>query len=372
MNPTLEPTRSASALRHSPLVFAGSDPFAADEVRRTLQARTGDPDLACRVIRALEPGERAVVSAAFRADGPVVAHLVTPRALGRAEPSPVEVRVHDVVPEPDRSAYVDLVATALDRIEGADVAKVVRGRCLEGHSSPALSPAEVTATLLDRRPGRYVFSLPLDDRPEAPWLVGASPELLVRRRGVEIASTPLAGSVPRSPDPDEDSRRAAALADSAKDLAEHAFVVDHIAAALGPACEWLEVPAAPEVLATDSMWHLASPIRGRLRAPEDLTAPDLAQLLPPPPAVGGVPTPEATDLIDELEGPGLRGPFGGFVGWMDGDGDGELAVTIRAGVLDGERLRLFAGAGIVAGSDPLAEADETAAKLSTMTRAGGL
>lgn len=372
MNPTLEPTRSAAALRHSPLVFAGSDPFAADEVRRTLHGRTGDPDLASRVLAALDPGERAVVSAAFRADGPVVAHLVAPRALRQVEPPAVEVRVHEVVPDPARSTYIGLVAAALDRIEGEDVAKVVLGRCLEVHSSPALLPGEVTATLLSRRPGRYVFCLPLDDHADAPWLVGASPELLIRRRGAELASTPLAGSVPRSPDPEEDSRRAAALAESAKDLAEHAFVVDHIAAALAPVCDRLEVPAAPEVLATDSMWHLASPIHGRLRAPEDLTALDLAQLLHPTPAVGGVPTPSATDLIDELEGPGLRGPFGGFVGWMDGHGDGELAVTIRAGVLDGERLRLFAGAGIVAGSDPLAEADETAAKLSTMTRAVGL
>lgn len=372
MNPTLQPTPAAPALRHAPLVFAGSDPFSADEVRRTLHARTGEPGLAARVLDALRPGERAVVSAAFRTSGPAVAHLVTPRPLGPSEPTAPRARAHDVAAEPTPDEYRILVATALDRIASGDVEKVVLGRCLEVRSSPALSPAEVAATLLAHRPGAHVFCLPLDDTAEAPWLVGASPELLIRRRGAEVSSTPLAGSTPRSPDPDEDARRAADLAASAKDLAEHAFVVNHIATALARVCVRLDVPTAPEVLATDSMWHLASPIRGRLASSGDLTALDLAQLLHPTPAVGGVPTAAATGLIDRLEGPGLRGPFGGFVGWMDEHGDGELAVTIRAGVLEGERLRLFAGAGIVDGSDPRAEVDETAAKLSTMTRAVGL
>ncbi|MFO6451387.1 MULTISPECIES: isochorismate synthase MenF [unclassified Aeromicrobium] len=372
MNPTLQPTLTAPALRHSPLVFAGSDPFAADEVRRTLHARNDDAGLATHVRAALQPGERAVLSAAFRRGGPVVAHLVTPRTLRHAEPVAPRARVHDVVAEPTAEGYRVLVASALDRIASGDVAKVVLGRCLEVCSSPALSPGEITSALLTGRPGPYVFCLPLDDAPDAPWLVGASPELLVRRRGAEISSTPLAGSVPRSSDPDEDSRRASALADSTKDLAEHAFVVRHIAEALAPVCDRLEVPDRPEVIATDSMWHLASPLRGRLAEPGEHTALDLGRLLHPTPAVGGVPTEAATGLIDRLEGPGLRGPFGGFVGWMDGRGDGELAVTIRAGVLAGERLRLFAGAGIVDGSDPRAEAEETAAKLGTMSRAVGL
>jgi len=370
VNPSLT-TLVPTALR-SPVVFAGGDPFAADEVRRTLRWRSGDQDWTSDVVSEVGTGERALVCVPFAAGGDAVAHVVTPRELASPPVPPARERVHDVVEVPEREAYVKNVRAALDRIADGVVEKVVLGRCLEVCSTPALTPHEVTAGLLARRPGRYVFSLPLDEREDAPWLVGASPELLLRRSGDEVSSTPLAGSAPRSDDPVEDARRAEALRASAKDLAEHAFVVDRIAAALGPVCSSLEVPDRPELLGTDAMWHLASPIRGRLAAPHDLTALDLAALLHPTPAVGGVPVADAVRLIEELEGPGLRGPFGGFVGWVDEHGDGELAVTIRAGVLDGERLRLFAGAGIVAESDPESEADETAAKLVTMSRAVGL
>ncbi len=354
------------------LVFSGDDSFSADEVRRTLHGRTGDRDWACRVMSAIEPGERALISASFSADGPAVAHLVTALPLELAEHLQIDDRVHEVVAVPDRDVYARLVGTALARIAGGDVSKVVLGRCLDVRSTPPLAPDDVITNLLIGRPGRYVFSLPLEEFPDGPWLVGASPELLVRRQGAVVTSTPLAGSAPRSHDPVEDARRAADLQDSTKDLAEHAFVVDHIAAILEPFCSGLRVPATPELLSTDSMWHLASPIRGHLAEPADVTALDLARLLHPTPAVGGVPTDAAIELIDELEGHQLRGPLGGFVGWMDEHGDGELAIAIRAGVLDGERFRLFAGAGIVAGSDPLAETDETAAKLTTMTRVVGL
>ncbi len=372
MTTALDSSITPATAGPAPLMFTGSEGFAAAGPRRTISGRTDDAAWACDVVRQLEPGERAVVSTSFSPDGLAIAHLVRPRPLpdpGRAHPT---TRSHAVTAVPSPGDYGDLVRTALDRIDAGEVDKVVLGRCLDIRSRPALTSREVTASLLARRAGRYVFSVPLTDDPEGPSLVGASPELLVRRRGAAVSSTPLAGSTPRSPDPTEDAARAAALHRSAKDLAEHAFVVHHIADALRPVCDSLQVPASPELVATDTMWHLASPIHGRLAEPCDLTALDLALLLHPTPAVGGVPTARSLDLIDDLEGSHLRGPIGGFVGWVDDRGDGELAVAIRAGVLDGDRLRLFAGAGIVAGSEPDAEVAETGAKLATMTRAVGL
>ena len=205
-----------------------------------------------------------------------------------------------------------------------------------------------------------------------PILVGASPELLVRREGLEISCTPLAGSVPRAADPEEDARRAAGLQQSGKDLAEHAFVVEAIVHALKEVCVEIEYPATPELMSTDTVWHLATPIHARLADTADgPSALRLAQLLHPTPAVGGVPTAAANAVIADLEGD-LRDWFAGCVGWVDGNGDGEFAITIRAAVMDGPRLRLFAGAGIVAGSDPASEVRETGAKLATMARVTGL
>ena len=116
----------------------------------------------------------------------------------------------------------------------------------------------------------------------------------------------------------------------------------------------------------------AATIRARLTAgAEGPSALRLAQLLHPTPAVGGVPTAAASEVIADLEGD-LRDWFAGCVGWVDAEGNGEFAITIRAAVIDGPRLRLFAGAGIVAGSDPALEVRETGAKLATMARVTGL
>jgi isochorismate synthase len=227
--------------------------------------------------------------------------------------------------------------------------------------------------LLVTRPGRYVFSVPLTESPDdGPLLLGASPELLVSRTGDLISCTPLAGSVPRAADPEEDARRAAGLRASEKDLAEHAFVVDAIVHALKEVCVDVEPAAAPTLISTDTLWHLASPITARLEdTASGPSALRLAQMLHPTPAVGGVPAAAAAEAIADLEGD-LRDYFAGCVGWVDGAGDGVFAITIRAAVIDGSRLRLFAGAGIVAGSDPDLEVVETGAKLATMMRVTGL
>lgn len=364
-----EPTTLASG--RTPLVFTGDDGFTAAELRGTGITEHTDSRWADRVVAGLWPGERALVSLAFAPGGRGVAHRVLP-VDEASDPVGVAVPRRSATSEsPTADRYADLVRTALRRIAAGDLQKVVLGRGLEVVSDPPLQADAVLERLLDARPGRHVFGMPLSASTGGPYLLGASPELLVRRRGSYVASTPLAGSVPRVPDLDEDRARGEALQDSAKDLAEHAHVVEAIVRTLEGCCVEVDAPTAPELVATDTLWHLATPIRARLTPGSCLSALHLAQLLHPTPAVGGVPTGPALATIDEMEGD-LRGHLTGAVGHVDVHGDGEFAVTIRAGVLDRDRLSLFAGAGIVAGSDPDAEVRETAAKLATLARVIGV
>jgi isochorismate synthase len=367
-----------AALAARPMLFAsGEQAYVAAAVRRTSEVPDGaDPAWADQVVAELEPGERALCALSFAAGAPGLAHFVTgaEHALQRPDTDTSVERTYEVTEFPTPDEYAAMVATALERIASGHLHKVVLGRCLDVVSTPPLVPAEIIDRLLTTRPGRYVFSVPLEcpTDGEGQILVGASPELLVRREGAVISCTPLAGSVPRSTDPAEDARRAGELQQSAKDLAEHAFVVEAIVHALKDVCVEIEYPATPELLSTDTVWHLATPIHARLADPVDgPSALRLAQLLHPTPAVGGVPTAAANAVIADLEGD-LRDWFAGCVGWVDRYGDGEFAITIRAAVMDGPRLRLFAGAGIVAGSDPASEVRETGAKLATMARVTGL
>lgn len=365
-----------AALPQRPLLFAsGAQAYVADEVLETLTTPDGsDTAWADRVVAGLAPGQRALGALSFAAGAPGIFHRVVGGERALVGPTGVRTgRTYRVAEFPTAEKYAEMVASALEQIATGALHKVVLGRCLDVVSDPPLVAGEVIDRLLATRPGRYVFSVPLQE-PEAPGplLLGASPELLVRREGDLITCTPLAGSAPRSDDADEDAARAAGLLASAKDLAEHAFVVDAIVHALKDVCVEVESPAGPELMATDTVWHLASPIRARLAAGLDgPSALRLAQMLHPTPAVGGVPTEAANATIAALEGD-LRDYFAGCVGWVDGNGDGEFAVTIRSAVIDGDRLRLFAGAGIVAGSDPALEVIETGAKLATMGRVTGL
>lgn len=372
-----------AALTARPLLFAsGEQAYVAATILGTSQTPDGaSPDWADDVVAGLGVGERALCALSFAAGAPGLAHRVigSEHPLQRPEQDSSVERRYEVTEFPTADEYAGMVEAALAKIADGSLHKVVLGRCLDVVSDPPLVPAEIIDRLLTTRPGRYVFAVPLVPGTEeghapadGPILVGASPELLVRREGGEISCTPLAGSVPRSADPDEDARRAAGLQQSGKDLAEHAFVVEAIVHALKEVCVEIEYPATPELMSTDTVWHLATPIHARLADPADgPSALRLAQLLHPTPAVGGVPTAAANEVIADLEGD-LRDWFAGCVGWVDGNGDGEFAITIRAAVMDGPRLRLFAGAGIVAGSDPASEVRETGAKLATMARVTGL
>lgn len=370
------------------LVFADADTGFSGRIAASWHTdRSDDPGWVADVVGSLRPGERAVCAFSFEDDQPAVAHHLTelrpiPGGIAglrdqlavAAAASPTEPRTHRVSEHPSAQDYAAAVTDALDRIDGGTLAKVVLGRGLEVACDPSVPAAEMLYRLaggVDGTPaGRYLYAVPVT--PDE-LLLGASPELLVRRRGNRVDAMPLAGSLPRSV---ATSRAAATehLLSSGKDLAEHAHVVQDLVQRLSEVCHDVRAEA-PEVIGTDSMWHLGTRISAT-PAPRSLTDPAasalaLARLVHPTPAVGGVPLTAALATVVELEA-APRGWFAGAVGWVDADGDGEFALTLRSGLLAGPRLRLWAGAGIVAGSDVATEVRETAAKLTTMTRAVGL
>jgi isochorismate synthase len=261
-----------------------------------------------------------------------------------------------LTPVPTPEVYRAAVAEAVERIGRAELRKVVLARTIEVDAGRPLDPKTLAHRLRAVDPDAYVFAAPTDDG----VIVGASPELLVSRRGREVRSNPLAGSAPRSGDPEEDRASAEALAASTKDQEEHVIVVEAVAEILAPFCEELTWDPEPVLRETPNVWHLSTSFQGILRDPAP-TAVDLVAALHPTPAIAGTPTDAALAVIEELE-PFDRGRYAGPVGWVDANGDGEWAIALRCAELRGDRAILFAGAGIVAGSDPSLELDETERK----------
>ncbi|MGR6924532.1 isochorismate synthase [[Actinomadura] parvosata] len=273
-----------------------------------------------------------------------------------------------IVPKPSEDDFIKTVRLARDRLAAGEADKVVLARALTLTTATA-RPIRLTDLLvhLGGR-GRHTFAVPLG---RGSTLVGASPELLISRHGRTVTTKPLAGSAPRQPDPVQDQETGRQLLASPKDGREHRLVVDSVAAALAPYCANVHIPQQPELQPTPTMWHLGTTITATLADPA-ITSLHLAAALHPTPAVCGTPTSAARALITELEGgSGIeRGWYAGLVGWQDAAGDGEWAIALRCAVMDGpRRLRLWAGAGVVADSDPAAELAETNAKLATMLHA---
>ncbi|MFK5582580.1 isochorismate synthase [Serinicoccus sp. LYQ131] len=271
-----------------------------------------------------------------------------------------------------------VVAGAVLRIERGEVDKVVLARdvAVRHRDGRSVRLAPVLERLEKRYAATWTFAVD--------GLVGATPEMLVRLQGGTARSRVLAGTIRRAgrasaPAPDEapgsspehpvDPRLR--LVRSAKDLDEHAFAVRSVAEALAPHCAELVVPEAPYVLELPDVYHLASDLTGTMRS--GATSLRLAAALHPSAAVCGTPTGAAAAVIAELEGMD-RGRYAGPVGWMDGCGDGDWGIALRCGELSPDRraMRLFAGGGIVAASDPDAELAETEVKLTAMRHALGL
>jgi isochorismate synthase len=336
------------------------------------------PERVAAVLGADRAADRAAAGAANRVAAGAIgfdgaAHLIVPAAAtwsGPLEPGAATPRGGwRVRPVPAPEDYRKAVRRAVEIFEGAaddpdGLRKVVLARTLELDGDEPFDLRDLLRPLAGRD---LSFAAPL---PGGRTLIGASPELLVSRRGRTVLSNPLAGSAARSADPAEDRRRAEDLTASAKDLYEHRLVVEAVADALQPYCARLEVPYTPELTSTETMWHLSTRVTGVLRDPGTPVL-ALAAALHPTPAVCGTPRAEARRVIEELE-PFDRGAYTGLVGWTDAAGDGEWAVTIRCAEVAERTLRLFAGAGIVPGSDPEHELAETSAKFRTMLLALGV
>lgn len=280
-------------------------------------------------------------------------------------------RVRTVQARPARADYLAAVATLTERMRAGALDKAVLGRTLELACEACPPPEVLLRRLVAQNPGALCFAVRTCDAAGQPrHFLGASPELLVARAGRRFTAQPLAGSIPRSADTAEDVRRAAALLRSPKDRHEHAFVVRAVGDALAPLARRIELASGPELVATPDLWHLGTRIRGEL-ADARTTAVDLLCALHPTPAVGGTPRTTAMAQVRALEGFD-RGLFAGAVGYCEGNGDGQWAVSIRCIERSDTHLRLFAGAGVVAGSEPQREYAETGAKLRTGLRVLGL
>jgi salicylate biosynthesis isochorismate synthase/menaquinone-specific isochorismate synthase len=266
----------------------------------------------------------------------------------------------EVEPALPEERWLAAVADAGRRLRAGEAEKVVLAREVVARGDGVVAAGGVVRALRGAYPACFTY---LVTGADGTAFAGASPELLVRRSGLTATCEPMAGSVARGQDDEEDEMLATRMVESAKDEAEHRVTAEAVAAALRPLCTSVE-RRGPEVVRFTNIQHLATTVRARLREP----APNLLELaaaLHPTPAVNGMPPPAACRLIAELEGM-ERGWYAGAVGWLDGRGDGELAVAIRCGLLWQDGARLYAGVGVMPGSDPRLELRETELKLKAL------
>ncbi|WEV34622.1 isochorismate synthase [Mycolicibacterium fortuitum subsp. fortuitum] len=349
-------------------VLAGPDGVVLAEGMRTGFADIADAQAALRsgtpIVLGALPFNPAAAAALYEPD---TVRFTESLPDWTASPPPAVV---DRQTLPPGSVHRERVAEAIRQLRDplVPIDKVVLARALRLTASSAWDVRSVLRRLADADPAATVYLAdltPAGGTYTGTALVGASPELLVAREGEMVICRPFAGSAPRSDDPAVDAANATALAASAKNRHEHQLVVDVMRQALEPLCVDLQIADEPELHGTDALWHLSTPVVGRLRE-KRTTAIDLALALHPTPAVGGVPADRAAALIGELEGD--RGFYAGAVGWCDSSGDGRWVVSIRCAVLSADRYTALAsaGGGIVAESDPDDEVDETTTKFRTI------
>jgi menaquinone-specific isochorismate synthase len=257
--------------------------------------------------------------------------------------------------------YLIAVAAVCDAVRNGEITKAVIARDILVESSQPIAVNALLRRLKASFGSSYRYSID--------GLVGASPELLVARQGDVVTSHPLAGTAPRTGNPTTDDQLAQQLRASAKNQIEHRVVIDMVHDTLLPWCSYLDWQPEPDVVAVANVQHLGTLIEGRLSQPIPHVL-QLVEALSPTPALGGFPRDAALRLIAQHEGM-QRGRYGGAVGWCDRDGNGTWAVAIRCAELSSDRrtARLFAGGGIVADSEPLAELAETQAKFQAMLSA---
>jgi len=252
----------------------------------------------------------------------------------------------------DRPGYVRAVDAALVHLRAGELSKVVLARSMVGQLPDGADLRVLLAELATGYPDTWTFAVD--------GLIGSSPETLVTASRGSVTARVLAGSAPRGADPSADQDSAAALATSSKDLDEHQFALRSLLASLAPHARNVTSSEQPFTLKLPNLWHLASDVEGDLT--DGSSSLDLLSALHPTAAVAGTPTGKALALIAELE-PFDRGRYAGPVGWVGADGDGEWAIALRSAQVDDDgTITAYAGAGIVADSDPDKELAETRMK----------
>jgi menaquinone-specific isochorismate synthase len=271
--------------------------------------------------------------------------------------APCDIRWHDG--SLSGLEWEQVVGEAVRRITLSDeLRKVVLARDVYASADCAIDARVLLRRLAARYPGCYTFAVD--------GLVGATPELLISKDSWEVGSLVLAGTVPRGATQAEDRELASALLGSAKENEEHEYAAASLRDTLAPLCAAMYVTPRPELIRLPNVQHLGTRVRGTLAAQR--SALTLVAAVHPTAAVGGTPTDAAVEVIRELESMD-RERYAGPVGWVDADGNGEWGIALRCAQLDRDKARLFAGCGIVAGSDPAAELAETESKLRPMRNA---
>jgi isochorismate synthase len=345
----------ADATSPVPRLFGGSA-FAPGAARHTPWDSFGDGFLLLPTWT-YHAGERAWLSLALCApNGPDAPEILDAfdaiwdsleRPIG-VIPSPVSVRRID---EADRQTWSRQVEDIRQRIQNGDFEKVVAARHCVVELETGAGSLDVLKRLEERFPGCTRFALWRGDSA----FLGATPELLISRRGPSVLSEALAGSTAHGD--------AARMMASSKEREEHQLVVRAILRALEPYCESLRSAPEPSIRELPNLLHMQTPIEGRLREPTHILS--LVRALHPTPAVGGVPTEGAIRWIVEHEAL-ERGWYSAPVGWADAAGDGEFVVALRSGLLHDGKAWVYAGAGIMADSDPDAEYTETELKMQAL------
>ncbi|MGZ5412865.1 MAG: isochorismate synthase [Solirubrobacterales bacterium] len=349
-------------------VWTGGFAFAPDGGREPQWSSLPPALMVLPELSLLREGERCFVTVnavlgAGEELGDVVARVerrvagLRERAIGPLDPEPTG-RIEIRSPHPP-GRYEELVAEARRRIAAGGIEKAVLARELLVEAPAAHDPAPLYGALRELFPSCFCFCC---GTPQAAF-IGASPELLIRRRGPVAATVALAGSTRRSADPAVDDHLGQQLLASPKDRSEHEIVVRRIERTLRPHSVWVQAEADPVLVKVANIQHLATPIRAQLASSR--SAISLAGSLHPTPAVGGEPREAALELIGGIEGLD-RGWYAGPVGWMDAAEDGEFCVALRSALLRDRSAHLYAGAGIVADSDPASELAETEIKLAAL------
>lgn len=378
----------AANARPSFLLASGEESLCAHGLRHRLQpgpidslAQRTRAHFAGKGARSADGDSPGILVGAVPFDRNAEDFLFQPDTLSRMSPQSFDADLSryrwQAEAEPSRAHYEASVRLALALIANLCTAERPLTKIVLSRSLRLTADAPVDATALYQRLGsdpdvtRFLTELPPAANGAARQLTGATPELLIRKSGASIRSHPLAGSARRSADAGEDRAAAERLLQSQKDRREHRWVVEAILDGLSPYCSNLMAPDDPSLVSTRSMWHLGTRIEGLLRDPEAVSVAQLVSVLHPTPAVGGTPRDKALTLIPELEHYD-RGFYAGAVGWMDQAGDGAWYVSLRCAEVSGCQVRVYAGAGIVDGSVPAEEAEETSAKLQAVLRALGV